>query len=503
MKILIAGVIALCLSACATMAAKEVPASTWISDVMIVSPERLDRIERGNVLIEDGRIVRVDRGGHSAKPAGATEVSGEGKFLIPGLIDSHVHLLSIPGAGFATPLKPEIVKAYFEQLPRSYLYYGYTTLVDLVVVDRKILKDFRGAPLHPDLLDCGEPLVFANGYPMSFAPPGVRFAPFPNFVYDTKHPDTIPPEYRPEDHTPEADVARVRDSGAVCVKTFIERGFAADKNLPVIDADSLARIRNASTQAGLLMLVHANTFEAQQSAVDANADVIVHGMWNWGSLDKSPELPPEVKALLDRIIEKKIGYQPTIQVIGGINAYFDPGYLKTPAILKVIPASLLEWFNTPDGGWFKAEVGEPGVSDAATFANIERGPIRRDQQVVAYLASRNANLLFGTDTPSGPTYGNLPGLNGYLEMGQLRKAGMSLEQIFKAATISNAREFKIDSKVGTIEAGKVANLVLLEKSPLESVDAYDSIVTVWIRGQAVPREELAASPGQPARPAVR
>jgi imidazolonepropionase-like amidohydrolase len=113
--------------------------------------------------------------------------------------------------------------------------------------------------------------------------------------------------------------------------------------------------------------------------------------------------------------------------------------------------------------------------------------------VVGYLAARNANFLFGTDTPSAPTYGNLPGLNGYLEMQQLHNAGLSLEQIFKAATISNAREFKLDSQVGTIEPGKIANLVLLRKSPLESVDAYDSIVTVWVHGMPVSRDSLAAN----------
>ena len=122
----------------------------------------------------------------------------------------------------------------------------------------------------------------------------------------------------------------------------------------------------------------------------------------------------------------------------------------------------------------------------------ERGPIHRVRKVVAYLAANNANFLFGTDTPSGPTYGNLPGLNGYLEMQQLEKAGMSLRQIFLAATLSNAREFKLDSQLGTIEPGKLANLVLLRKSPLESVSAYDSISRVWIRGKSAAREELAA-----------
>ena len=115
------------------------------------------------------------------------------------------------------------------------------------------------------------------------------------------------------------------------------------------------------------------------------------------------------------------------------------------------------------------------------------------RQVVANLAGNDANFLFGTDTPSAPTYGNLPGLNGYLEMQQLQRAGLSLEQIFRPATINNARDLKLDSQLGTIETGKIANLVLLKKSPLESVEAYDTIVTVWVHGRPASRDSLAAT----------
>jgi imidazolonepropionase-like amidohydrolase len=78
-------------------------------------------------------------------------------------------------------------------------------------------------------------------------------------------------------------------------------------------------------------------------------------------------------------------------------------------------------------------------------------------------------------------------------MQQLKRAGLTLKQIFKAATINNARTFKIDSQVGTIEPGKIANLIMLRKSPLETVEAYDSIVTVWVHGKQVSRDSLAAN----------
>ena len=476
---------------------KQAASRTWIADVTIISPESLDHVEKGSVLIEDGRIVRVERRQGAKPPAGVTVISGKGEYLIPGLIDSHVHLASVPGMDFdQLGGKEEMVKAYYRQLPRSYLYYGYTTVVDLAVFDHQVLKDFRQAPLHPDLYDCGEPLVFANGYPMSFAPPDARFKMFSNFIYDPKQASSIPAEYKPEDHTPAADVARVKASGGICVKTFYERGFGRDRNLPVMGADAAAAIRKDATEDGLVLMMHANSFEAQRFAVDGGVDVIAHGMWNWGDLDTKTELPDEIKQLLDRIVDKKIGYQATLQVLGGLRAYFDPEYLKTAAVSKVVPESLLAWFNTPEGKRFKKELADGDTPDADMAQLFDKGPLRRGRQVVAYLASKDANFLFGTDTPSAPTYGNLPGLNGYLEMHQLQKAGLSLAQIFKAATISNAREFKLDGQLGTIEPGKTANLVLLKKSPLESVDAYDSIVTVWVHGTPVSRDSLAIETGK-------
>jgi hypothetical protein len=471
----------------------QAPARTWITDVTIISPERLDHADHGSVLIEAGRIARVDRTGHAHPPAGVAVISGHGQFLIPGLIDSHVHLASVPGMDFSQePANAAIVKEYLAQMPRSYLYFGYTTLVDLAIVEPEVITDFRKAPLHPDLFDCGESLPVANGYPMSFAPPALRFQAFPNFIYDSAQAVSTPAEYRPEDHTPAVDVARVKRSGGICIKTYYEHGFGRDRHLPVMSPGMFAQVRRATTDAGLVLMVHANSFEAQQFAEDGGADVIAHGMWNWGDLDRRQDLPPEITALLDRIVANRTGFQPTMQVIEGLRVYFDPQYLEMPATPRVIPSAMLAWFKSPAGAWFKSELADSGITDSAERAVFDHGPLRRGRQVVAYLASKDANFLFGTDTPSSPTYGNLPGLNGYLEMQRLHEAGLTLAQVFRAATISNAREFRIDSAYGTIEPGKVANLVLLRRSPLESVEAYDSISMIWIHGRAIARDSLAA-----------
>ena len=464
----------------------------WISNVKLVSPERLDRIERGSVLIEDGRIAAVERGTRGRKPAGATLVDGQGYFLTPGLIDSHVHLHAVPGmSAEQAAAQPSMQQQYFRQLPRSFLYYGFTTVIDLALADRGVIDRFNQAPLHPEVVHCGEPLVFANGYPMSFAAPAVRFETFNNFIYDPAQAASIPSRYRPEDHTPAAGVARIRQAGGICVKTHIEHGFGREHNLPMMGPAVFAQVRAAATDNGLVLVTHANSLETQTAAVAGGADVLAHGMWHWGALDRETELPAPVKALLDQIASKGIGYQPTMQVLYGLRAYFDPAYLNDPAVAKVVPKAMLAWFRSDEGKWFKQELAEDGENDAVALKGME-APLRRQAQVVAYLASKDANIVFGTDTPSSPTFGNLPGLNGNLEMRRLHAAGMSLAQVFRAATINNARTFKLDARLGTIEVGKTANLLLMRTSPLADIAAYDSVVTLWVGGQQVARAQLAA-----------
>jgi Amidohydrolase family len=475
---------------------------TWITDVTIISPENLDHTATGTVVIEDGHIVRVDRSSPSLKPpAGAVVISGKGQYLIPGLIDSHVHLASVPGMNSDQQAgKSQMIAAYRRQLPRSYLYYGYTTIVDLAVFSEKVLQDVRQSPLHPDVYDCGESLPLANGYPMSFWPAEQRFKQFPNFIYDPAQAGKIPAEYKPEDHTPTADVARVKNSGGICVKTFFERGFADNFRLPVITPEMIAETRRAATQSNLVLFLHGNSFESQKFGLAGDVDVIAHGMWHWRDrdrvLDNEPQLPAEIKTTLDEIARTKIGYQPTIQVLEGERVYFEPEFLSSRDVAKVVPQELLTWFRSREGQWFGDEINEEHLP-AEQFRKIyDEGPLRRVRQATAYLAQKDANFVFGTDTPSGPTYGNLPGLNGYLEMQQLHQAGLSLSQIFKASTINNARKLKLDGQLGTIEPGKTANLLLLSKSPLQSLDAYDAISTIFLHGQPIPRESLAATAPQ-------
>ncbi len=457
------------------------PARTWIVGATVISPERQDSGQVLQVLIEGVRIAAVTASLPANASHDATIVHAEGQYLIPGLLDSHVHLDSIPAISF--PMRSrhqDLVDAYLKQVPRSYLRYGYTTLVDLIITDPKPIQAMRAAPAHPDIYDCGGALPVPNGYPSSFAPAEYRFALFPNTLYDPVHPEAFPAQEDPKAHSPQAAVERIRNEGGICVKTFFERGYGRDRNLAVPSDKLMRDVVAAAGAAQLPVLLHANSFEAQTFGVDTGVSILAHGMWSWGPYNSAETLPPQITALLDRIVDRSIGYQSTLQVIGGLQLLYDSAYLDQPGVKRVIPPALLAWYRSDEAQWYKRDRAQ-GASDAAMRESLGF-PLRRGSQVVQYLAQHHARFLFGTDTPSGPTIGNLPGLNGYLEMQRLVSAGMSLRQLFEAATLSNAKAFALDGRIGTVQPGKRANLVLLGRSPLESVEAYDQVRAVWIGG---------------------
>src|SRR5262245_4369098 len=457
------------------------PAKTWIVGATVISPERPDSGQVLHVLIDGDRIEAVTPT-VPADMAGVAVVHAEGQYLIPGLMDSHAHLTGVPAIPYPMRAQhPDLVEAYLRQVPRSFLRYGYTTVVDLIVTDPRPLQAMREAPAHPDIYDCGGALPVPNGYPSQDAPAEYRFRIFPNTVIDPAHPENFPASEDPAAHTPQAAVERIVKGGGICVKTFFERGFGRDRNLPVPSADLMKEIVAAARRAHVPVLLHASSIEAQTFGVDNGISIFAHGMWNWGPYAASESVPPEILTILDRIVERSIGYQATLQVIAGLQLLYDPTYLDRPDVRRVIPPALLTWYRSDEAQWYKRDLAQ-GAPDAAMRERYAAA-LQRASRVVKYLAQHHARFLFGTDTPSGPTIGNLPGLNGYLEMQQLVNAGLSLRQILEAATLSNAKAFGLDGQIGTIQPGKRANLVLLGKSPLEAVQAYDSIQGIRVGGR--------------------
>jgi imidazolonepropionase-like amidohydrolase len=447
-----------------------------IADVTVISPERAGPLEHAYVRIENGRIEEI-----SARPLqGEPRIDGRGKFLIPGLIDSHIHLGQVPGM-VEQHLRAhrDLVAKAEAQEPRSYLYFGFTTVLSLGDTAGPI-KRWNALAVRPDAYFCGAtPMV--NGY--SFR----GFGDSPYFLFNPDQAASLPASVDKAQHAPEVVVERMAKDGAICVKSYRETGFGRNAGkLPAPGVEMIRKVVAAAHARNMPVFLHANSKPAQAFAVEAGVDVIAHGMWN-GHESSAAKLDADVEPIVKSILAKGMGYQPTTQVIRGLGGILDDQFFADPLLARVYAPELIAWYRSPEGRWFRdAELG--GVRPVV-FQQIES----YGSAVVTHLARNNGRLLFGTDTPSAPVYTNPPGLNGFYEMHRWIGAGVSTKQLFRAITIENARIMRLDREIGSIEKGKRAHLLLLRANPLDNVEAYNTIETVFLAGKPIPRETLTVS----------
>jgi imidazolonepropionase-like amidohydrolase len=364
------------------------------------------------------------------------------------------------------------------QEPCSYLYFGFTTVLSLGATPGPI-KRWNALSVRPDANFCGGTPVL-NGY--SFR----GFTETPYFLFDLDQASALPSSINKAEHAPQAVVDRMARDGAICVKSYRESGFGAmTGKLPVPSLEAIQAVVKAGHAKNMPVFLHANSRQAHEFAVQAGVDSTAHGMWNGHSSTKG-KLSEGVEPILRSIVSRGMGFQPTSQVIRGLAEITDGRPLDDPLLAHAYPAKQLAWYRTSEAGWFRRD--ELGGVPASVFA----GPTEAGDAVVEYLARNDARLLFGTDTPSAPVYTNPPGLNGFYEMRRWIAAGVSTKQLLRAATIENARIMRLDKQIGTVEGGKRAHLLLLRANPLESVEAYNTIETVFLAGKPIRREELSA-----------
>jgi imidazolonepropionase-like amidohydrolase len=496
------GLLALVMVISAICGTRTIAHELRIRNVTVVSPERTASFPGANVRIVDGKIAEISRSALRGRLTDTEVIDGTGLFLTPGLIDSHVHLGMIPGmTDEQEKLHPEIARAARDQIPRSYLYFGFTTVIDLISSPDLIAR-WKKHEIVPDTYFCGGAALM-DGYPMNYAPKPARYEAWPYMIVEAGAESNLPSGVTAAAHTPEAVVARMKADGAICVKTFFERGFGGERNLPVPQLQTIRTLVRAAHAAGLPVLLHANASEAQTFGLDTGVDIIAHGMWHWNETSATTELTPKVKAILDRVVSARVGWQPTIQVLFGERDLFSTSFLSDPMLARVLPSSLIEWYQTREGQWFHDVLAsdQQPASNARALESLVQAeyavPIGRVERATGYLAEHHARLLFGTDTPSAPTYANPPGLNGWLEMRRLAEAGVTPAQIFQAATLSNAKAFGLSREIGTVEVGKRANLLLLEADPTLSLHAFDVIRKVILKGNVMDPSDLAANQSNP------
>src|SRR5262249_51250709 len=150
-----------------------------------------------------------------------------------------------------------------------------------------------------------------------------------------------------------------------------------------------------------------------------------------------------------------IAAMATLRVMGGLADLYSADFLADPHLPRVVPRELVTWYGSDDGRWFARDLAHDfdGLPPERIREILSRG-VGDGAAAIAYFVSSGGHLLFGSDTPSGPTYANPPGYNGYLELRALEAAGISPRQILTAATSANAALFGLAADYGTLEPGK-------------------------------------------------
>ena len=297
-----------------------------VKNVTLISPERVAPLLHADVVLRDGRIAEI--GSNLVLGAHARLVDGSGRFLIPGLIDSHVHVgHSAALDEDAISAHPELWAAYRAQVPRAYLAFGFTSIVDLdLTPDDKAW--FEGTPLHPRFYSCGRGIKVAGGY-MAFDVPPLSSPNFPNLVFDPQEAEHWPKSLAPGDYTAEQAVSRAAEAGAICVKAFVESGFGMF-NWPYLHTGTLQKIQAAASARKLVLMVHATSVASWRSALDAHAGIIAHGLWVWPGDFGNPEPPSTAVDVIAAAARSSTHVQPTLQTIAGEHAIINPSLLDDP-----------------------------------------------------------------------------------------------------------------------------------------------------------------------------
>jgi len=488
-----------------------------ISNITIISTSNdLTNSFIGSVVVEDDKIVSV--GNRKPVLSGSyNEIDGTGKFIIPGLIDSHIHLANT--AGFNGKLKskyPELVEAYFVQLPKSYLYHGFTTLIDVNNYAPKLIDKISQTPLHPDIYTCGNQVLVMDDFNMEMEEYSQEQRYQSPFLYDNYNTQIVfPDSINLDNHTPRQLISEIKNQNGVGVKIAYEdeaSGLNVTWAKPSLGILS-DLVQEASTN-NLPVLIHAPSLEGHQIALKAGVTIFAHGLWNW--IDNFEEefnkleLSNEHKDVLKEIANKQLGYQLTFRAITGEQDLIHNNFLLDKNLEHVYPKEYLNVLKTSEGNWGREKIlGRAGFLKRTnpSFYNAMKGNFINDDDmwpdlyelyksrlniVARFLEDHDANFILGSDTPAMNMYTNPPGYNSFLEMKHMFEAGVSLETIFKAATINNAKAFHLETMYGKIEESKIANMLILNSSPLETVEAYNDIDKVIINGKVISREQLSA-----------
>ena len=423
---------------------------------MTGAPARQDM----TVIVANSRIISI--GKKVRVPESAKVIDGTGKFLIPGLWDMHVH---------------------FKEVERTFPMFiaNGVTGVRNVGGDLDQLVKWRsevasGRLTGPRIVTCGPildgPNPSAHGSLLTIA--------------DAK-------EGR-------AAVDLLKSKGADCIKVYdqLTRDAyfeiikeAKRVGLPVVGHVPLALTADEAANAGQRSIEHlGNVFE---SATSIRAQLIAEDA-RAGPVKDPSEYPRRIAARGERMLstyDEKLAQLifksyvrnhtwqvPTLETKWSL-AFFDELVGKDDARLKYIPASELEYW-TPQKNFF-ARYRTP------EYIVYRKKLYQKELDLVRDMHRAGVMFMTGTDLSGAYVFA---GFSVHHEMELLVQAGLSPYEALQAATRNPALFLRESKDWGTIEKGKLANLVILSANPLEDIRNSQKIDGVVLNGRYLPKSEL-------------
>lgn len=421
------------------------------------------------IIIKDNRIEKVGKNGKVKIPPGAEIIDVQGKYIIPGLIDSHVHffqsggLYTRPDAVDLREVMPyaEELNQIKKRLPRtfaSYLRAGVTAVADVggPMLNFEIREQANQTKKAPRLVVAG-PLISTVANPKLDIgdPPIVK-------VTSIAEVDNL--------------VQQLADKKADLIKIWfiVSPQLNFEDNLKLIK-----RTIDQSHARGIRVAVHATQLETAKESVKAGADILVHSVDDKEVDNEFIKLLKQHGTIYTSSISVLDGYARTFtqqfDFIPMDFAVADPYFMRTLFDLRKIPEAQI-----PERA--KSMMLEPQkfLPGSLEHVDIAKKNLKKLQE---------AGVTIATGTDAG-NIGTLHATSMHQELGIMQAAGLSPMEILKNSTLNGAKLMGKEKDLGSLEAGKFADMVILNNDPLLDAKNYSSISAVVKDGNIFTPEEL-------------
>ncbi len=396
-------------------------------------------LERGAVLIQGDTIAAVGSEASVVPPEGASveELVYDGKTVLPGLVDCHVHLNGM-GDGRAgddlTTLPDEVLTLQSARNARAHLYAGVTTVRDCGAKQRTtfMLRQAieMGITVGPTLVLTGRPIAIIGGHLSYF---GIEA--------------TGPDECR-------AAVRQLVKEGADFVKITATGGSTRTSipERPSFGVDELTAICDEIHKFGRHAAAHCVSSQAMLNCLDAGIDTIIHARHRE---------PDGSWVYREDVVERMVAQGVMA------NCNLGGGNIRRRDLLA------------------KAEAGELSPAEQVEFDSANRD---RDDYVDAIQRMRAAGVRLACGSDS--SWGKYPMGLFHKEVEAHVDAGMNPMEAIVSATSDSARSCWVDGRVGTLEPGKRADVLVVEGDPSRDITALADTVDVFQGGNRVDRANL-------------